>query len=167
MLITESHVSVDYRYDNIIHCSRINSRPLSRHSWLNIYRRTVKREAAQMSLNDDFDRPFEDFEPLQWAALRELCQANAEYFMNHQDENGVRIRAALMAMLDHLEQLQPLYKEITRVAPMFDFDEQTPGNGYRSFLVLIDKCIVYSRSVCHQIYCQKDSMFFRKSYQMR
>lgn len=120
-----------------------------------------------MSLNDDFDRPFEDFEPLQWGALRELCQANAEYFMNHQDENGVRIRAAHMAMLDHLEQLQPLYKEISRVAPMFDFDEQTPGNGYRSFLVLIDKCIVYSRSVCHHIYCQKDSMFFRKSYQMR
>ncbi|XP_076246671.1 hormone-sensitive lipase [Calliopsis andreniformis] len=120
-----------------------------------------------MSLNDDFDRPFEDIEPLQWGALRELCQANAEFFMAHQDENGVRIRAALLAILDQLEQLQPLYKEISRIAPLFDLDEQTPGNGFRSFLVLIDKCIVHSRSVCHQIYCQKDSIFFRKSYHMR
>lgn len=120
-----------------------------------------------MSLNDDFDRPFEDCEPLQWGALRELCHANAQYFMPHQDENGVRIRAALLAILDHLEQLQPLYKEINRIAPMFDFDLEMPGNGYRSFLVLIDKCIIHSHAICHQIYCQKDSIFFRKSYHMR
>nr|XP_033325871.1 hormone-sensitive lipase isoform X1 [Megalopta genalis]XP_033325873.1 hormone-sensitive lipase isoform X1 [Megalopta genalis] len=120
-----------------------------------------------MSLNDDFDRPFEECEPLQWGALRELCQANAEYFMSHQDENGARIRAAHLAMLDHLEQVQPLYKEICRFAPMFDFDVDIPGNGYRSFLVLIDKCIIHSRAICHQIYCQKDSIFFRKSYHMR
>ncbi|XP_076636553.1 hormone-sensitive lipase [Colletes latitarsis] len=120
-----------------------------------------------MSLNDDFDRPFEDYEPLQWGALRELCHANAEYFMSHQDENGVRIRAALMAILDHLEQLQPLYKDVTRIAPMFDYDVEMPGNGYRSFLVLIDRCIIHSRAICHQIYCQKDSIFFRKSYHMR
>ncbi|XP_031830547.1 hormone-sensitive lipase [Nomia melanderi] len=120
-----------------------------------------------MSLNDDFERPFEDCLPLQWGALQELCQANVEHFMSHQDENAVRIRAAQLAMLDHLEQLQPLYKEINRVAPMFDFDVEIPGNGYRSFLGLIDKCIIHSRAICHQIYCQKDSIFFRKSYHMR
>ncbi|XP_017757856.1 PREDICTED: hormone-sensitive lipase-like isoform X2 [Eufriesea mexicana] len=126
-----------------------------------------KQGTAQMSLNNDFDRLFEDVEPLHWGALRELCHANAEYFGSHQDENSVRIRAALMAILDHLVQLQPLYKEISRIAPLFDLDVQTPGNGYRSFLVLIDKCIIHSRSICHQIYCQKDSIFFRKSYHMR
>lgn len=127
----------------------------------------TRQGTAQMSLDDDFDRPFEDVEPLQWGALRELCHANSEYFVSHQDENSIRIRAALMAILDHLVQLQPLYKEISRIAPMFDLDAETPGNGYRSFLVLIDKCIIHSRSVCHQIYCQKDSLFFRKSYYMR
>lgn len=127
----------------------------------------TKPKATQMSLEDDFDRPFEDVEPLQWGALRELCHANAEYFMSHQDENSVRIRAALMAILDHLVQLQPLYKEISRIAPLFDLDPETPGNGYRSFLILIDKGIIHSRTVCHQIYCQKDSMFFRKTYHMR
>ncbi|XP_054014133.1 hormone-sensitive lipase [Hylaeus anthracinus] len=120
-----------------------------------------------MSFNDDFDKPFENCEPLQWGALRELCNANAEYFMSHQDENAVRIRAALLAMLDHLKRLLPLYKEINRIASMFDFNAETPGNGYRSFLVLVDKCIIHSRAICHQIYCQKDSIFFRKSSHAR
>ncbi|XP_012135479.1 hormone-sensitive lipase isoform X2 [Megachile rotundata] len=127
----------------------------------------TEQESAQMSLDDDFDKPFENLEPLPWGALRELCHANEQYFMPHQDENGVRIRAALLAILDHLAQMQPLYKHISKIAPMYDFDVQTPANGYRSFLILIDKCIAHSRSICHQIYCQKDSMFFRKSYHMR
>ncbi|KZC05122.1 PREDICTED: hormone-sensitive lipase [Dufourea novaeangliae] len=120
-----------------------------------------------MSLNLEFDRPFEDCEPLKWGALRELCHANTEYFMSHQDENGIRIRAAHLAILDHLEQLQPLYEDISIFAPKFDFDDIVPGNGYRSFLVLIDKSIIHSRAICHQIYCQKDSIFFRKSNHMR
>nr|XP_050862934.1 hormone-sensitive lipase isoform X1 [Vespula vulgaris]XP_050862935.1 hormone-sensitive lipase isoform X1 [Vespula vulgaris]XP_050862936.1 hormone-sensitive lipase isoform X1 [Vespula vulgaris] len=120
-----------------------------------------------MSLDDDFERPFEEFEPLQWGALRELCHANKDYFSTHQDENGSRIKAGLLAILDHLEKMQPVYKEISRIAPMFDFDEQTPGNGYRSFLVLVDRCIMHSGSVCRQMYCQKDTFLFRKSYYMR
>lgn len=120
-----------------------------------------------MSLDDDFERPFEEFEPLQWGALREICQACKDYFLTHQDENGSRIKAGLLAILDHLEQIQPLYKEISRIAPLFDFDEQTRGNGYRSFLVLVDKCVMHSGLVCRQMYCQKDSFLFRKSHYMR
>ncbi|XP_015180600.1 PREDICTED: hormone-sensitive lipase isoform X2 [Polistes dominula] len=120
-----------------------------------------------MSLDDDFERPFEEFEPLQWGALRELCHANKDYFSTHQDENGSKIRASLLAILDHLEKMQPLYKEISKFAPMFDFDEQTPGNGYRSFLLLVDRGIMHSVTVCRQMYCQKDSFLFRKSYYMR
>ncbi|KAK2576142.1 hypothetical protein KPH14_007471 [Odynerus spinipes] len=120
-----------------------------------------------MSLDDDFERPFEEFEPLQWGALREICHASKDYFSTHQDENGSRIRAGLLAILDHLEQMQPLYKEILRIAPLFDFDEQTRGNGYRSFLILVDKCVMYSGLACRQMYCQKDSFLFRKGHYMR
>nr|XP_034189565.1 hormone-sensitive lipase [Osmia lignaria]XP_034189566.1 hormone-sensitive lipase [Osmia lignaria] len=126
----------------------------------------TKEGAAQMSFDDDFKK-FENIEPLQWGALRELCQANEEFFVSHQDENGVRIRGAVLAILEHLTQLQPLYKQLSKIAPMYDYDIQTPANGYRSFLILVDRCIAHSRLVCHQIYCQKDSMFFRKNYHMR
>ncbi|XP_034189565.2 hormone-sensitive lipase [Osmia lignaria lignaria] len=126
----------------------------------------TKEGAAQMSFDDDFKK-FENIEPLQWGALRELCQANEEFFVSHQDENGVRIRGAVLAILEHLTQLQPLYKQLSKIAPMYDYNIHTPANGYRSFLILVDRCIAHSRLVCHQIYCQKDSMFFRKNYHMR
>jgi hormone-sensitive lipase len=129
---------------------------------------TLLRKIVQMStFGDDFDRPFEDSEtPLQWGTLRELCCANVEYFASHQDDDGVRIKAAFQAILDHLDKLQSLYREIAKFAPDFDF-EDTPANGYRSFLSLVDKSIVYSSQVCQQIYNHKNSMLFRKSYYMK
>ncbi|KMQ94919.1 hormone-sensitive lipase [Lasius niger] len=116
--------------------------------------------------NDDFDRPFEELEPVQWSALRKLCLASVEYFTSQQDENSVRIKAALLVILEQLDELQPLYSEIAKFASHFDFDEETPGNGYRSFLSMVDKCIVHTEQVCRQMYHQKDSMFSRKSHHM-
>ncbi|XP_014472103.1 PREDICTED: hormone-sensitive lipase isoform X2 [Dinoponera quadriceps] len=120
-----------------------------------------------MSLNDDFDRPFEDSEPLQWGALREICCANVDYFASHQDANSVRIKAALLAILDHLDQLRPLYREVAKFAVHFDYDEENPGNGYRSFLSLIDKAILHCNVICQEIFRQKNSILSRKSYHMR
>ena len=120
-----------------------------------------------MSLDDGFERPFEELEPPHWGALRELSRANSKYFTPHQDESGIRISAAHSVLTDYLNELRPLYKEIVKIAPSFDFDEDTPGNGYRSFLVLIDKCILHCGSVCRQIYQQRDSMLFRKTHHMR
>ncbi|XP_046431471.1 hormone-sensitive lipase isoform X1 [Neodiprion fabricii] len=115
----------------------------------------------------DFAKPFAELEPPHWGALRELCKANAEYFATDHSEAGFRLNAALSAMLDHLEQVRPLYREISKIAPLFDFDSETPGNGYRSFLSIVDKCILHSVYVCRQLCCQRDSVLFRKSYYMR
>lgn len=120
-----------------------------------------------MSLDDGFERPFEILEPPQWGALRELCRANTEYFSSHQDENGLRITGALHVISDYMTELRPLYKEIGTIAPLYDFDEATPGNGYRSFLILVDKCILRCGSVCRQIYVQRDSLLFRKGNSMK
>lgn len=117
-----------------------------------------------MSFDDDFERPFEDIEPPEWAALREICQANVSHFAGEQDDGSIRIKSALIACLDYLGQLYPSYKEIGKIAPQFDFDSKTPGNGYRSFLVLVDKCILYTENVCHRMYRQKDYLFFSKSF---
>ncbi|XP_012267079.2 hormone-sensitive lipase isoform X2 [Athalia rosae] len=120
-----------------------------------------------MSFDYDFAKPFAELEPPHWGALRELCRANAEYFENDQTEASIRLHEALLAMLNHLEQVRPLYREIAKIAPLFDFDAKTPGNGYRSFLSVVDKCILHSVCVCRQLCCQRDSILFRKTYYMR
>lgn len=115
----------------------------------------------------DFAKPFAELEPPHWGALRELCRANAEYFSNDSTEAGICLNKALLAMLDNLEQVRPLYREISKIAPLFDFDSQTPGNGYRSFLSIVDKCILHSVCICRQLCCHRDSILFRKTYYMR
>lgn len=119
------------------------------------------------TINDDFDRPFEEHEPVQWSVLRKLCRNSVKHFTSDQNENSVRIKAALLLILEQLDELQPLYNEIAKFALYFDFDEETPGNGYRSFLSMVDKSILHSEQICGQMYHQKDFMFSRKSHYMK
>ncbi|XP_029176354.1 hormone-sensitive lipase-like [Nylanderia fulva] len=114
--------------------------------------------------HDNFDRSSENSESLQWNDLRKLCHVSVEYFTSHRLKNSDRIKAALLVILQQLDELQPLYNEIAKYVSCFDFDETTPGNGYRSFLLMIDKSIVHSEQVCQKMYRQKDSLLFRESH---
>ncbi|XP_034950037.1 hormone-sensitive lipase [Chelonus insularis] len=118
-------------------------------------------DITQSSNNADFD----DNTP--WDTLEQLANGNCYYFSTHQDENGLRIYSASNVILDILKEIRPLYKEISHIAPQFDFNENTPGNGYRSFLSLTDKCILHSIEICQQISSYKTSVLFRKSHYMR
>ncbi|XP_058807221.1 hormone-sensitive lipase isoform X2 [Phymastichus coffea] len=109
----------------------------------------------------------EPSEPTTWAKLRKICITCTDYFSSHQDENAFRIKAAINAILDKLNEIKPLYDEISNIAPIFDFDEETPGNGYRSFLILVDRCITFTTEKCNGMLAQKDSVMFRKSHRMR
>ncbi|XP_029176344.1 hormone-sensitive lipase-like [Nylanderia fulva] len=114
--------------------------------------------------HDNFDRLSENLKSSQWNDLRKLCNVSVEYFTSHRHKNSDRIKAALLVILQQLDELQPIYDEIVKFAPCFDFDETTPGNGYRSFLLMIDKSIVHSEQVCQKMYRQKDSLLFRESH---
>ncbi|NXX33257.1 LIPS lipase, partial [Nicator chloris] len=45
-----------------------------------------------------------------------------------------RLADASSALLRHGRHLGPALAHLSRVAPAFDLDEATPGNGYRSLL---------------------------------
>lgn len=120
-----------------------------------------------MSLQHDLDRSFEELEPPSWSSLRELCSTNLEHFNSFQDEASLRIKGALTLVLDTLDNLRPLYNEIIKIAPFFDYDEFTPANGYRSVLILVDKGILFTGSVCNELKNQKDAVLFRKNHHMK
>ncbi|XP_057329684.1 hormone-sensitive lipase [Microplitis mediator] len=126
-----------------------------------------------MSLADELTRPLEpenhneERDPPIWRILHELATSNRDYFAKQVDENGLRIHAAHIVILDNYHELRELYKEISEIAPEFDFDEITPGNGYRSFLKLVDQSLLHTGSICRHIHSYKDSVLFRKSNYMR
>lgn len=99
-----------------------------------------------------------------WIELQQLCNDNLSYFSSHDDADSLKIRASLSVSVEKLQEMPPIYDKITKIAPLFDFDADTPGNGYRSFLKMMDKCLDFFIEVNKQLQSSRSSYFFRRSY---
>ncbi|CAG9822960.1 unnamed protein product [Phaedon cochleariae] len=95
--------------------------------------------------------------------LKELCSENAEYFSKDSSENGQRLYISFLAIIDILNQIWPKILKLEKEVSYFDFDENTPGNGYRSFLLNIDLAIQLAIDVNERVLQKRDSILFRKN----
>lgn len=95
--------------------------------------------------------------------LKKLCVTNAEYFAKDSSESGQRLYLSFLAIKDNIDLLWPKVLNIRKVAADYDFDEQTPGNGYRSFLDVVDSAFVYGIELNKRVSLKKDSVLFRKA----
>lgn len=96
--------------------------------------------------------------------LKELCSKNAEYFSKDNSENGQRLFISFLAMSDVVDQMWPKMLNIERRIDEFDFDNDTPGNGYRSYLIVIKRAIELCININERVLQKKDSVLFRKGY---
>ncbi|KAL0281198.1 UNVERIFIED_CONTAM: hypothetical protein PYX00_002258 [Menopon gallinae] len=99
--------------------------------------------------------------------LKELCLTNAEFFKTDDTENGQRLHVAFLGLIDHVNNLTPQLNNIRNLMAKYDFDEQTPGNGYRSFVAVVDASMKHAIQLCKQINLSKQSFLFRKGFYMR
>lgn len=95
--------------------------------------------------------------------LKKLCSTNAEYFAKDNSENGQRLYISFLAIKDNIEQIWPTLANIRRVAADYDFDENTPGNGYRSFVSVVDSAISHAIELNKKTLLRRDSVLFRKT----
>lgn len=95
--------------------------------------------------------------------LKRLCINNADDFRNDETEIGKKLCAALETLHNEVVNIYPVVEEIREVAPHYDFNQNTPGNGYRSFVTVVDAFILFGDKICQQISKNKTSYFFRKS----
>lgn len=100
-------------------------------------------------------------------AFKDLCTNNAEYFETDDTENGQRLHGAFIGLLDHLETARGYVKEIRLFVHEYDFHESVPGNGYRSFLLVVRSCISHGMKLSSYIMQNRSSMLFRKSMYMK
>lgn len=85
-----------------------------------------------------------------------LCRNNENFF--HDDF----IQLYSRDIADGLEKSVPILKEIESFASEYDFDEKTPGNGFRSFLIVFNSAVVYIQRVCNDIKDKREKFFFRR-----
>ncbi|KAJ3659164.1 hypothetical protein Zmor_010868 [Zophobas morio] len=95
--------------------------------------------------------------------LKKLCASNAEYFETDTSENGQRLYISFMGIKENVEEISQKMARVAVQAPKFDFDENTPGNGYRSFLSVAESAINYGIQINEKIALKRSSAFFRKT----
>ena len=68
-----------------------------------------------------------------------------------------------MGIKENVEEISQKMARVAVQAPKFDFDENTPGNGYRSFLSVAESAINYGIQINEKIALKRSSAFFRKT----
>lgn len=96
--------------------------------------------------------------------LKKLCTENAECFAKDSSENGQRLYISLLSIRDTVQQIWPSVTRIRQVAPKYDFDEQTAGNGFRSFVGVFDSAINYAIELNQKVAAKKDGLIFIKNF---
>ncbi len=102
-----------------------------------------------------------------YEAFEDLCKNNVEYFSTDDTENGLRLHGAFVSLIDHLAVARNYVTDIKEFAHEYDFDEKTPGNGYRSFLLVVRSCISHSLKLSSFVMQNRSSLLFRKAMYMK
>lgn len=103
----------------------------------------------------------------QYDALVAVCRNNVHYFRADDTEMGQRFYCAFNGLMEHIEIARSHAEQIRSFAAEYDFDANTPGNGYRSFLLVVNACIAHSLRLSTTVTANRASMLFRRSLYMK
>lgn len=92
-----------------------------------------------------------------------LCNNNRDYFITDKSENPQKLHSNFIKIAELLEKSKTILDEIESFAADFDFDKDTPGNGYRSFVFIFNAAVKYIESHLKYIAENRGKFLFRKS----
>ncbi|XP_054620554.1 lipase, hormone-sensitive a [Dunckerocampus dactyliophorus] len=103
-----------------------------------------------------------------FAALEETCEENISAFSAPSDllygDVTQRLVVCMKQIQEHGRVLEPMVSSFTAVYHHFDFDAQTPGNGYRSLIKVLLSCLVHIIQKARYIASNHRSTFFRADH---
>lgn len=97
-----------------------------------------------------------------YGVLEDLCENNADYFKNDTSNVGKNIRSTVLSIATNVDTVKPLVEHFRSIYAAYDFDENTPGNGYRSYVTMVDNFVVYGIKINRQVCQSRNSYFFRR-----
>ncbi|XP_075232649.1 hormone-sensitive lipase isoform X2 [Lycorma delicatula] len=95
-------------------------------------------------------------------ALKNLCESNADYFKSDTSNIGKNLYSTSLSVINNIVSIKPLVDHFRNTCAAYDFDENTPGNGYRSYVMMVDAFVNYAVKINRQICVNRNSYFFRK-----
>ncbi|XP_054855795.1 hormone-sensitive lipase isoform X2 [Eublepharis macularius] len=104
-----------------------------------------------------------DSRPL-FQTLLSLADDNAAFFRESTTETGQRFVAAFTAIREHAQYLEPLLGHFATIYHIFDLDEHTPANGYRSLAQTVRCCLAHIIHKSRYVAANRSSIFFRSRH---
>ncbi|XP_068146798.1 hormone-sensitive lipase [Drosophila tropicalis] len=102
-----------------------------------------------------------------YRCLFAACLEHSAFFAKDPTEFGQRLHAAHVAWQDFIVLANRLVMQIEEFAHEYDFDADTPGNGYRSFIYVTNACISHGSGICKQLLATRSTLFFRKKFYVK
>lgn len=96
--------------------------------------------------------------------LKDLCKENEIFFTTDERNGSTAIANSFEQLFENIDSIKPLVYELRNVCHLYDFDPSVPGNGYRSYVSVVDLFIAYCIKICNQMAANRDSFFFRKTF---
>ncbi|KAK6765830.1 hypothetical protein RB195_025631 [Necator americanus] len=98
--------------------------------------------------------------------LNQLCADNAEYFSKANSWSGYSERMVKVSIeiQDSAGTLRNLVTQLQDIAPSYDYDENTPGNGFRSLVCICDTTVLHVISLQKTVSEQRGSFVFRLAH---
>ncbi|XP_007430508.1 hormone-sensitive lipase isoform X1 [Python bivittatus] len=104
-----------------------------------------------------------DARPL-FQTLITLVEDNAAFFQNVPTETGRRFLAAFTTIREHARCLEPILGHFSAIYHIFDLDEHTPANGYRSLAQTVRCCVAHIIHKSRYVAANRRSIFFRTNH---
>ena len=95
--------------------------------------------------------------------LSNICVSNSDYFQNDNTIIGSRLLTSFNGLKENLEKSLILIEIIVNFSHEYDFDENTKGNGYESFVHIYHAAVNYSMKIAKYISDNRGSLLFRKN----
>lgn len=99
--------------------------------------------------------------------LIRMSVSNVEFYKLDQSSIGVKLHMIFSNIIELIEKSLPVINVIERLAGVYDFDENTRGNGYRSFVYIFDCAAIHTEKICRYIADNRGNLLFRKSLYMK
>ncbi|XP_026156939.1 lipase, hormone-sensitive a isoform X2 [Mastacembelus armatus] len=105
---------------------------------------------------------------LVFAALETVCEDNISLSCGHSDlpygAVANRLVTCMKQIQEHGRALEPVVSSFTAVYHHYDFDAQTPGNGYRTLVKVLQSCLLHIIHKGRYIASNYNGAFFRADH---
>lgn len=99
--------------------------------------------------------------------LKKLCTSNEKFFNKHKSTKGKQFEAIFAELSVNIDKVCSLAGQIEAFAREYDFDAETPGNGFRSFVAVSTSALEHTEKIVNVVEQKRENFLFNKDKHLK